>query len=209
MPDFQTFNLGNVLQQAENIRGSRTVNQLNQQKLSANALLQDRASMFNTLLREHFADPDDPNTANELFLANPEGAEAALKFSQGQQEQERLEEQREAGAILRGVQVLKNSASPAVSLRMLFPEQFQQLLDQGITEDQLTDEAIRDTLIPGLVAEFFPKADPTQFKAEDFFKVPKGDFIQFQNSKTGEVRDVRKDSPEADRLAADPDFQQV
>ena len=34
-------------------------------------------------------------------------------------------------------------------------------------------------------------------------------FIQFQNPITGETRDVRSDSPEADQLAADPAFQQV
>ena len=68
---FETFDLGNVLQQAENIRGSRTVNQLNQQKLSANALLQERASMFSPLLQEHFANPDDPNIANQLFQLDP------------------------------------------------------------------------------------------------------------------------------------------
>lgn len=204
---FAPFSLGNVLGQAEQIRGARTENVLRQQQIQAQNALVQRAAQFDPLAERFFAGETDVGA--QLFALDPEKAAAAQEFAGVQSEEERAEEQREAGAILRGVQVLRNAASPSTSFRLLFPEQRDQLIEQGVTEDQLTDDAIRNQLLPGLIAEFFPKADPDEFKAEDFFDEPEGDFIQFQNPKTGETRDVRKDSDAADVLAADPNFQQV
>lgn len=193
---FGTFNVGNALLQREQIIAARQANE------QQNVLAQ-RAAQFNPLLQQFLAGQGD---ANALFQADPARAQAAVEFQQAQQQQQQEQEQVEADEIIRGALLVKNSASPSTFLPLAFPEFAQGLEDQGIDVKSLSDDEVR-SFADQMVAQF--GAASSQSLEDLGIEEPSGDFIQFQNPATRETRDVRKDSPEADRLAADPDFQQV
>jgi hypothetical protein len=155
MADFEPFSLGNVLSQAENIRGARNVNALREQQLSAQNALTQQAAQFNPLFQQFLAGEVD---ANALASVDPERAQQALEFQQAQVEQQRVQEQQEADEVVRGVQLITNAASPSTLLPLAFPEFVASLEDQGIDVSTLTDEMIRDELGPQLLAQFGPQS---------------------------------------------------
>jgi len=209
MVDFAPFDLGNVLGRAEQIRGFRSQNVLREQEIQAQNALTQQAAQFNPLLQRFLA--GETELAPELFAVDPARATEAVGFTGAQAEEQRAEEQREADLIVRTTQLVVNSASPSTLLPLVAPQFIEQLEEQGVDINQLQgpegDRMIREVLGPGLLAEFGPKSSSTL--EELGITAPEGAFIQFQNPETGEIRDVRRDSDEADVLAADPSFQQV
>ncbi len=196
MADFGTFNAGNALLQREQIIAARQSNQ--QQNVLA-----ERAAMFNPLLQGFLAGETD---ANALFQVDPERAQAALDFQQDQQAQQFEQEQQEADEIVRKLLLVRNSANKKAFVTTVFPDFVKGLEEQGVNFEDLPDDDV-ESLLDQMFAQFAPASS---FSLEDLgIEEPTGDFIQFQNPATRQVRDVRKDSPEADALAADPNFQQV
>jgi len=195
---FGTFNVGNALLQREQIIGARQANQ--QQNILA-----QRAAQFNPLLQQHLQDGDQ-NVLAQMFALDPQRAIQAQEFQQTQITQEQAQEKREAIQTVRGAILVRDSASPLTFLRTAFPEFVQGLEDQGTSLDDKTDDEIRD-FAKEMIAEF---GAVSGLPLEELgIEEPTGAFIQFENPTTGEIQDVRRDSPEADRLAADPNFQQV
>jgi len=183
--EFGTFDAGNALLRREQIIAARQANQ--QQNILA-----QRATQFNPLLAQHLqAGQDgalqggDQNVLAQMFALDPERAIQAQEFQQTQVEQQFAQDQQEADQIIRGIQVLENSASPSTLLPLAFPEFTQGLEDQGIDLSELTDERIKNELLPQLKAQFGPVSsfsleeldmeDPFGEPPTGFKRTPEGD----------------------------------
>jgi len=135
MPHQQGLDLGNVLQQVENIRGQRVQNQLGQQTLQSNILAQQGSNQFNALLQQHIANPT-PQTLNAIAAVNPQIAGQL----QGVQAQQREFEREDAQRTIAGIDQVLNSASPRRMAQISFPDAIETFRAQGIDIDELEDD---------------------------------------------------------------------
>lgn len=157
----EVFDLGNVLQTAEAIKGSRTVNALNQQRLQQGAASQQNAQLINQLTAEAIQNPN-PQTLNALLAASPEAAQQLFTAQQGgqtvEQGQFKLERQEADTIISIGNAALKAPNSTAF-LKLAAPTYIQGLKEQGVNIDDLSD-AETDNLIRQTMAQSAPFATP-------------------------------------------------
>lgn len=134
--DMANLNLGNVLQQVENIRGSRLQNQLSQQTFDTNVLAQRGSNRFNELLQGFVGGDTD---SNALIAADPARAK---QFFSIQQQQQDIQKQ-EALVSVNAAKSVLVSKSPKALVKSAFPQFIPTLQEQGINIDDLTDDQVR------------------------------------------------------------------
>lgn len=138
------LNLGNVLQQVETIRGQRAVNALNQQTLQANTLAQQGSNQFNALLQQHFANPTE-QSFNAIAAVNPEVAaqlQGLETTALTQQTEQQSIDKTNAQVAVAGAKNLINSADPVTFLKIALPDLVEQLQQNGVDIDSLTNEQV-------------------------------------------------------------------
>lgn len=136
------LHLGNVLQQAETIKGQRLQNQLGQQRFDVNALTQDVASQQNALLQQFLqSGGQDQSAFNAL---SPDVQSRILSNQQAQQGLESGQqeiEQRNAQVAVAGATNLVASADPKKFAEIALPELVNELRkNPDIDVDALTNE---------------------------------------------------------------------
>lgn len=141
MVDFSTFNLGNVLGQAENIRGAQVQRQTQEQALGRQNVLAQREAQFNPLFRQFLAGETD---INALAAVDPERAAEAQEFVAERNELARREEEQQADQLARAVILVRGSANKAKTIRTLFPEVADDFEARGIVLEELTPEDFSD-----------------------------------------------------------------
>lgn len=145
----QVFSLGNVLSQAEGIKGQRLQNQLGQQQFDARNMLMNDRAQYNDLFANYMADPSRENL-NVLAQASPQLAQEAMGLVSGgqsiQQNQYGIDQQ-EAMQLYRFSEAVVNSRSPRRYLEVADPDLFEEftngLKEQGIDWADVTDEQLR------------------------------------------------------------------
>lgn len=162
MPEFKPFDLGNVLAQAENIKGARSQNVLREQQIDAGEALKQREAAFNPLFQQFLAGGENAPTLNELAAVDPEKTAVIQNFLSEQQaldtarnEAVREQEQREADIAVRGALFVKRSDSPKVALELGFPEFVAQLEEQGVEIGDLDDSQVLQ-MADGLIQQLGP-----------------------------------------------------
>lgn len=164
MPEFKPFDLGNVLSQAEGIKGRRASNVLAQQNIDAGEALKNRAAAFNPLFQRFLQGGENAPKLNELAAVDPEKTAQIQNFLSSQQaltqkrnEAVREQEQREADLVVRGALFVKNSEFPKKALQQGFPEFVTQLEEQGVDVDALDDASVIQ-LADGLIQQMGAKS---------------------------------------------------
>ncbi len=164
MPDFKPFDLGNVLSQAETIRGQRSQNVLAQQRIDAGDRLKKREAAFNPLFQEFLAGGENAPTLNELAAVDPEKTAQIQSFLTEQQEFgeakneiAREKQQREADENVKAALFVQRSDSPKKAVTLGFPDFIRELEEGGVDTSAWEDEDWRE-LAKDIVAEFGPRS---------------------------------------------------
>lgn len=147
------LDLGNVLFQAERIKGARAENQ-------ANLLAQQAGAQFRPLLQNWLANPQDPQARNALIQANPQLAQqvfAAESGALGVQEQQAGLDRETAQIRIGQFDGILRSKAPKRLLEVSFrPEQIQEferesgesIADWDETETIQRISALRERILP-------------------------------------------------------------
>lgn len=200
MPNgFETFNLGTVLGQAEQIRGARTQTAARQQAIQRQNALAEREAQFNPLFRQFLAGETD---IGALAAVDPARAAEAQEFVAQRNELARQEEQREADETLRSILFVEKSANPGKTVRTLFPQFVESLEGQGVDTEALTDEQWR-AMGQGIKEQLGPRSS---LSVEDLFgKAPAG----FRRTPAGDLEFIPGGPQDPDTLAQQAQAKQV
>lgn len=155
----EVFNLGNVLAQAEGIKGTRTQNALAEQQLSAQNMLMEQRKLGNPLLQNYLSNPT-PQNLNALAQVSPEMAQQAqgmVSGQQGIQDSQFQMDQREAMVVYKGAMAAIKSANTKAFVPHAYPEFVKELEGQGVVWDDLT-EAQADQMVKGIAERVAPIA---------------------------------------------------
>lgn len=157
----QVFDLGNVLSTAENIQGARLQNQARQQTFDANVLAQDAAAQRNVLLQQYMADPR-PENLNAIAASSPELASQIrgleLTDLDIESKQQGIDLATKENQVLEAKQTIKNaniilgSSSPLRMLQTIDPDFINNLADNGVKVEELTDDIVNN-LMTNLISE--------------------------------------------------------
>lgn len=157
----QVFDLGNVLSTAENIQGARLQNQARQQTFDANVLAQNVAQQQNMLLQQYMANPR-PEILNAIAASSPELASQIqgleLTELELESEQQGIDLATKENQVLEAKQTIKDaniilgSSSPLRMLQTIDPDFINNLADNGVNTDELTDDIVNN-LMTNLISE--------------------------------------------------------
>lgn len=139
MAEFRPLDLGNVLTQAETIKGQRASNVLAQQNIDAGEALKRRAAQFNPLFQQFLQGGENAPTLNELAAVDPDKTAQIQSFLAEQQEfnQARNDialarEQEKFQILFKEARFVARSSSPKRAAEVGFPERIKELEAAGV-----------------------------------------------------------------------------
>ena len=161
---FPTFNLGNVLTQAENIQGARDT------RAQANALAQ-RNAQNQILLQQFLAGQPGGGPAGNVNALNQLALGAGVPAAQEAQEfvtQQREDQEREADENIRILDMLSGGSNIVSKFQLLFPERAEEIetaiVDAGGPSfDEMTNEQAQ-SLVDNIRTQLLPGASPELLK---------------------------------------------